>query len=694
MINIGIMDPKGLNMNPLTDKPYSDNYRELAKIWSTFPVYQKAEYIISEIEKNKVILLITGTGSGKTYLTPKFVLHTFEYQKKIIITLPKKIITQSSAEISAKSLDVELGQEVGYRYRGKSVESEYTKLLYMTDGSLLSIISRDPLLSDYNAVIIDEVHERKINIDLLLYLLKYTLNNRDDFKLILMSATVDSALMESYYRMYSAQTIQIEGSKRFPVESIYTDYDTDINDYLKSGYEILKQIIHSKTNDDGGIIFFVTSKNDAESICRRISEDNIDGYCIEVFSGMDDKKENIAKDKELYKQFSNKTRKIILATPVAESSITFEGLKYVIDSGLELFSYYDPEKDCNNIIKKYISKSNVTQRLGRVGRTEPGICYHLYSKTQYDKLSEYAEPNIRTENIMNECFKLLNLPNISGRVDMLLNVLTDLIEPPREKYIKAAVNGLHMMGLVDDSELTTLGKKIMLYNTDPTSALALYIGRKLNCAKEVAVMLSILEACKNNISEMFFKPLEIVKNNDKYDVNKLNKKFRSAMANINNKYGDHIVLYRLMNEYIKYDDLDKINKFLYNNFLNRKSMEAAKILYNRMRKIIRITPKEDKIDELYDEKLIYKLLSVMYLINKNHTGILSNSTQVLYDSKYMDNIRLSRDSFLRMQKDIPKNIFFQEIFNNNGTIDINIASRTSPKILEICDIINNKIRMV
>ena len=130
--NIGIMDPDGINNNPLTDKPYSDNYKKLAKVWRNFPAYDKASEIIDTINKNQVISIISGTGSGKTVLVPKFLLHVLDYKGKIAITLPKQIITKSAAEFSAETLDVTLGQEVGYQYRGsdKKHKSNDNRLLY------------------------------------------------------------------------------------------------------------------------------------------------------------------------------------------------------------------------------------------------------------------------------------------------------------------------------------------------------------------------------------------------------------------------------------------------------------------------------------------------------------------------------------------------------------------------------------
>ena len=156
-IRIGILDPMGYNNNPLTNKEYSETYKNLSKIWSKFPAYEDAVNIISKIKKHNVILVVSGTGSGKTVLFPKYVLHAFDYNAKIAITLPKQLITKSAAQFAADTLDVVIGDEVGFQYRNADKNSfgDKTKLLYCTDGTLVARLLADPDLNDFDAYIID-----------------------------------------------------------------------------------------------------------------------------------------------------------------------------------------------------------------------------------------------------------------------------------------------------------------------------------------------------------------------------------------------------------------------------------------------------------------------------------------------------------------------------------------------------------
>ena len=189
--NVGILDPFGDNLNPINEKKFTSNYKNLAKFWSELPAYDSVKKVIRTIIDNDIILISSGTGSGKTVLVPKYALHANGYKGNIVVTLPKKIITKKAAEFAAKTLDVKLGKEVGYQFRGDNKKSKDTILLYSTDGSIISQLKSDPLLKKIDIIIIDEAHERKIQIDLLLFLLKNSIKIRKEknmkpLKLIIM----------------------------------------------------------------------------------------------------------------------------------------------------------------------------------------------------------------------------------------------------------------------------------------------------------------------------------------------------------------------------------------------------------------------------------------------------------------------------------------------------------------------------
>ena len=497
MNNIGILDPDGINNNPLNDKPYSDTYKKLAKVWSKFPAYENINNTLELIKSNQVILITSGTGSGKTVLIPKYVLHNFDYKGHIMISLPKQIIAQSSAEYAALTLDIELGEQIGYKYKGSDTKNlgKNPNLLYATDGTIVAKLLNDPLLEGIDSVIIDEAHERKVQIDFMLYLLRNVIEKRKDFKIIIMSATVNSEIFKSYFAQYSFAQLDIGSKTNYEIKSIFVETTISSNKYIEYGVNIINDLIKKKESGKiSDILFFVTSVNETMDVCKklRILYPNIE--CIEIYSGINnDTQEKIGK-----KQTEN--QRILVATNVAESSLTVDGIKYVIDSGYELLSYYDPIKRGRVLEKGLITQAQAKQRMGRTGRTAPGICYHLYSKNDFDNnMKKYPEPSIRLSNITTETLRLISLEKIQS-VENVLSVLGALIEPPREVYIKIALKTLFDLNLISKNKINPLGLYCSELNLEPEQALCIYSAYKLNCSKEVIAILLICDIIKNNLN--------------------------------------------------------------------------------------------------------------------------------------------------------------------------------------------------
>jgi pre-mRNA-splicing factor ATP-dependent RNA helicase DHX15/PRP43 len=673
---IGILDPDGINNNPLTNLPYSDTYRKWSKIWSKYPAYEKAEEIIEQIKDNQVLLIISGTGTGKTVLTPKYVLHALNYEGKVAITLPKQIIAKSAAEFASVTLDVKLGEEVGYQYKGAESQSKSnkTKLLYATDGTIVARLMNDNKLSEFDAVVIDEAHERKVQIDFLLYLLRNTLKLRPEFKLIIMSATINADIFLSYFSMFKMATNDIASKSNYSIESHYLPKPIDAKSYLDEGYSILKNIIANsklKPNEARDILFFVASVNEANEICKRISADNIDGYCIEVYSGMSPEKEEIATKKDLYKSNTDKSRKIVIATPVAESSLTIDGLKYVIDSGYELFSYYDPDLDARVLQKQFVTQAQVKQRIGRAGRTEPGIAYHLYTEEQFKNMQKFPEPSIRTSNIYDECLKLIKDLKTTEK---LVETLSNFIEPPREKYLRNSISQLRDLQLITNEGITELGNIIANLQMDPMAGLAVYAGKLLNCSYEIVKIMTVLETCKSNMGEIFMLPTDILsKNQDRDNSNQmksLTNKFNKAKDKFKNKYGDHIALLNIFESYMEKKTPEKKSEFTYKYFLKNKTLDKAEKYYNKVRYVMKdklkdIQPKSDLLK--YDIK--DRIIASIYFGYKLHMAFLKNNN---YNTLKAEQIKISKNSYVSDK--YPQQIIYHELFNNNGKMELNMVS--------------------
>ena len=667
---IGILDPEGINNNPFNNKSYSDEYKELAKIWSQFPAYKQIKNIIKSFSENQVILITSGTGSGKTVIIPKAILHLFNYEKKIVVTLPKQIIAKSAAEFAAKTLDVNIGNEVGYIYKGseKNAVSENTKLLYATDGTIVAKLMKDPELREFSAVVIDEAHERKVQIDFLLYLLKQTCKMRDDFKLIIMSATVNEQIFKNYFYDFKFIHFDVGSMTNYPIESIFLKESINKNNYIDKGLEIIKEILES--TQDGDILFFVNSIQETFDTCKKINELNGKLYCVEVYAGMNQINQELAQHETMYKDKFGKNRKIIISTNVAESSLTISNIKYVIDSGYELFNYYDPDKRSKVLEKKLITQAQSKQRMGRAGRTGAGICYHLYTKNDFDNIMEkYPQPAIKISNIYDECLKLLNLPNV-GTVDNLTEILNQFIEPPSDKYIKSALLQLMQLGLIKSGKITQIGAIVANLQVDPMEGLSIYIGYNLNCVKEVIAIISMINAIKNNIAELFIEPLNIIEKNK--------TKFLIAKKSLMSKYGDHITLLKIFNKFIilKKQDDKKLHNWLYISFLKKDVLYKAFTYFKKLRGISmqRLTD-IDKIQisnlmeyEIYDRIMCAFMygyrLNISFYKEKNKS----------YDTDKVRNVQISKESWMHFYDNPKKKIIYNELFIMNNKNDLKIVS--------------------
>ena len=412
----GIYDTEGININPLNGKEYSEQYKQLTKFWSNLPAYENIDDCIDSIKSNDVILVSSGTGSGKTVLFPKFALHANEYKGKIIVTLPKKLITKSAAEFAAKTLDVELGNQVGYQYKGESIKSSGTNLLYATDGSIISMIKSDPLIQAIDIILIDEAHERKTQIDILLYLIKNAIiirkeKNMKPLKLIIMSATIEESIFRDYFTNLNYDYVHLSGKPNFPIEEYFLKDSImeKSNKYIEVGLEKIEEIV-KKNNNNSDTLFFVTTVKECDDTADKLEYIYNDSFVMPLYSGIPSSLEEIISNKDKYKEINpNYKRRIFVATNVAESSLTIDGIVYVIDAGLEVNVIYDASRKINIMNTSFITKAQMAQRKGRAGRTQNGFCYHLYTKEEMEKAIDYPDPEIKLIDLKNLCLSLLIL---------------------------------------------------------------------------------------------------------------------------------------------------------------------------------------------------------------------------------------------------------------------------------------------
>ena len=518
-----------------------------------------------------------------------------------------------------------------------------------------------------------------------------------------MSATIDTALFEQYFKEFKTKVIEISG-RTYPITSHFTDETISHRDMLKYGVDTTMKILNEddvNTKHAHDILFFITSKNESHGFCKMLSsllhqkhkikyDGQDDIFCVEVYAGMNPVRQNLAQDKDLYKEDSNYTRKIVVATNVAESSLTIDGIRYVIDSGLELSTHFDPVYRAKILDIKQISYAQAKQRMGRGGRTEPGICYHMYTKKDMEHMDPYPEPDIRTHDLSAESLRLLNTPRINN-IKELLAAFVQFIEPPRDNYIKCGINILAQLDAVYDGMVTPLGKMMnTMGGNNPMASIAIIYATIYNCLDEVVTLMSITDAIHENINAIF-----IIPRREDPEYKEKFKKFDKVREKFKHKYGDHHSLLNIYNKYIeKYNnDPDTINVWCENNFLksiilSKVKKYATRKLHNLKRIIDNktialetdINPNVNILDMELDDRILISLIHG-YRIN-DATLKMNNFYKTRYSGNLV-NIRLSRFSFLTLRKKLPKYVFFNELVISRGRPGLNIVSIVPNKIIDL-----------
>lgn len=645
MSKIGILDPEAKFNNPLTNEPYKNlyddpskpkseyvgKYIDFAKFWSNLPMYkQKTKEILKALKDNQVVLITAGTGAGKTVLLPKYLLHILNYDKKIAVTNPKKIPSEENANYAAIHLDVKLGEEVGIRYRGKKLDSDKTKLLYCTDGYLVATLNSDPLLSKFSGVIIDEAHERNNNIDLLLILLKQVLLKRDDFKLVIMSATINAKLFIDYFpkKKFKFSHVHSEGTQLFPVKEYFIEESVNKFDnrgnlknklYIKAAIKILNKILN--TTEEGAILIFMPSKADLIQGCLTLELDmkqkNIFCQPLSGSSLSTEKEYAISVDKYKSHPKGPYKRKVVIGTEVVESSITIKGLKYVIDTGLSNQTKYYVKEGQNALEKKYISKASHLQRKGRVGRKSAGVCYNVFTKQEYDKLfpdytiSPILQSNIAqivlsnlTGNYVNSVILPFNYKNAKefdpNKKINLATFFNLFIEKPKEEYVNEALRKLRALGAISkNGKVTNRGYGMNKLNLEPEYSRMLIASYNYNVVDEISVLCAMLEIGKmsNFLSDLSSKEKKKIEKVILFD----------ELRNSLKSDSDHI---SLINIYKKYNEQENKSEFCRKYYLNKNNFSKigslAKEFKYQIDRLVKRESNYSKSKYLYTDKIEFK----------------------------------------------------------------------------------------
>jgi HrpA-like RNA helicase len=739
----GILDPEGKYKNPLTGKNYSNQYRNMAKqFWAKLPVYAESKKIIDIINNNQVILVSAGTGAGKSVIVPKLALHTTDYKGKVVMTLPKTGITREAAERNAKALNVELGEEVGYQYRGsklkngKPSKSEKTRLLFSTDGSIVAQLINDPALKAYDIVIIDEAHERSIQIDILLLLMKKALKLNPNLKLIVMSATIDKDIFENYYKKdFKFAYVYVPGETLHPVDIKYLNNPIKEpetgpkKEFISVGVDIIINLIEK--GEEGDICMFVNSMAEGREACQllhqKIKTKGLSKvFCIEATgeSVKDSEIGLLITSKNAFQKLNNGPyeRKVVMATNAIESSLTIDDLKYVIDSGYAFVDSYEPTKMERRLLQERVSKAQAKQRTGRAGRTKPGICYRLYTKNEYEHFLDFPIVDIKKSDLTDDLLRFMKLPYVTD-IGSLLKLLKELIEPPSEAFIKSAIYRLYALGAIDkmssDGKLTPLGNMMAKFRKlDPILAKVVirsYYYRAEYDTVSLAAMLNIADGRMNTfIKDMKNrKPKmgdpDFNKKDREYKTEKV--KYDRAVKSYTSAYGDMMSLLKMYKQFREYGDghtVEETKQWCHERYLKYEQLNRVKrSAQDIMREVQDIVFKDPKNNQEKKEQLEHVFVNKDELDlsnNKKKGGYFklkggmtatdeSNIMKALLDGLFINLAKsvgnkykncfpfentlaeVSRDSLLEITRDGPRFILYTELANILGRQKYNLVSK-------------------
>lgn len=433
----------------------------VVRVDEQLPVGEQAEKIQQAISTSQVVIVAGETGSGKTTQLPKICLNEGLGTRGLIgHTQPRRLAARSVANRIAEELNVPLGQQVGYQVRFTDDTGPTTQIKLMTDGILLAETRRDPFLNRYDTLIIDEAHERSLNIDFLLGYIKRILPKRPDLKVIITSATIDVDRFSAHFD--NAPVFEVSG-RTYPVDILYRppvehdDYAAGGPDAIVAAVEELAALERAgETPRKGGdILVFLPGERDIREAATALRHANVPHLeVVPLYARL-----SAADQQKVFRP--GKGRRVVLATNVAETSITVPGIHYVIDTGVARISRYSARSKVQRLPIEAISQASANQRAGRCGRIAPGVCLRLYSEEDFQQRPAFTDAEILRTNLASVILQMLNLK--LGRVDEF-----PFIDPPDSRQIKDGYTLLHELQAVDEQQkISSLGRQLATLPVDP-----------------------------------------------------------------------------------------------------------------------------------------------------------------------------------------------------------------------------------
>ncbi|XGW13565.1 hypothetical protein V3C99_000129 [Haemonchus contortus] len=521
------------------------------------PVFACRQKMMNVIRENNVVIIVGETGSGKTTQLAQYLFEEGFGSTGIIgCTQPRRVAAMSVAKRVADEMDVELGQEVGYAIRFEDCTSEKTIIKYMTDGILLRECLGDGDLDQYSAIIMDEAHERSLNTDVLFGLLRDVIARRSDLRLIVTSATMDAEKFANFFGG-SCPTFTIPG-RTFPVEIFHAR--APVEDYVDAA---VKQAITVHLGGmEGDILIFMPGQEDIEVTCSLMKSrlEELDEApplaVLPIYSQLPSDLQA-----KIFHRAPGGMRKCIVATNIAETSLTVDGILFVIDPGFCKMKVYNPRIGMDALQIFPVSQASANQRAGRAGRTGPGQCFRLYTERQFkEEMLVSTVPEIQRTNLSNVVLLLKSL----GVDDLLKFHFMDA--PPQDNMLNSMYQ-LWTLGALDNTgQLTELGRTMVEFPLDPTLSKMLIMSESMGCSEDVLTIVSML-----SVPAIFFRPKG---REDEADAKK--EKFQVPES-------DHLTF---LNVYLQWRQHKYSAKWCADNYIHAKAIKKVREVRAQLKEIM------------------------------------------------------------------------------------------------------------
>mmetsp|Transcript_59581 Transcript_59581/g.172565 ORF Transcript_59581/g.172565 Transcript_59581/m.172565 type:complete len:1152 (+) Transcript_59581:228-3683(+) len=531
---------KSVSFGQKSNKPIKEQREGL-------PIFKLRNELLQAIHDNQVLIVIGETGSGKTTQITQYMAEAGYTSRGVIgCTQPRRVAAMSVAKRVAEEFGCRLGQEVGYAIRFEDQTGPETLIKYQTDGMLLREILNDPVVSKYSVIMLDEAHERTISTDVLFGLLKKAVRSRPELKLIVTSATLDAEKFSTYF--FNSHIFTIPG-RTFPVEILYSK-DPE-QDYVEAALMTVLQI--HLTEPSGDILVFLTGQEEIDTACQILHErmQKLESMSpppliiLPVYSALPSEMQTM-----IFEPPPPGCRKCIVATNIAEASLTIDGIYFVVDPGMAKMKTYNAKTGMDSLLITPISQANARQRAGRAGRTGPGKCYRLYTELAYrNEMLPTQVPEIQRTNLAN----VVILLKAMGINDMLG---FDFMDPPPVETLINALESLWTLGALDDEGLLTrLGRKMAEFPMEPNLSKMLLTAVDLRCSDEIMTIVAML-----SVQNVFYRP------KDKQALSDQKK------STFHQPEGDHCTLLEV---YKKWAFNCFSNPWCYENFIQARALRRS-----------------------------------------------------------------------------------------------------------------------